>query len=86
MPTQSPTIRVQIEIRRGKRTTFELTAAQERALETVSESGLVSDSVPFATARSMVGKGLLRVRGCQWFITDLGYEVRRRVRAKRAMN
>ena len=83
MPTQSPTIKVQVEIKRGMRRTFELTAAQEHALETVDNMGRVSDAVPFPTARSMVRKGLLAQVGPVWVITSLGYVVRSRVRAKR---
>lgn len=81
MPTRTDTVSV-ILLRGAGRRRFELTRTQVRALETASETGQVSEAIPFATARSMTDKGMLVRRGAHWFMTELGKEVRRRVRAK----
>lgn len=83
MPTRTSTTRIILDRRGDRRRRFELTATQVRALETASEAGRISDAIPFASARSMTDKGLLERRGSEWFVTELGKEVRRRVRAKR---
>ena len=84
MPTTSPTVRVIIKRSRTERVRCEMTVAQVRALETVSPTGRVSASTPFATARSLTRKGLLRAEGSEWFITDLGKQVRAQARGKAA--
>jgi hypothetical protein len=82
MPTQSATLNVQVHTATGRRS-FELTAAKQRALATVTEKGMISIATPYATVQSMVNAGLARVKGTQWYLTELGWMVRRRAAAKR---
>lgn len=85
MPSKkSRTIAVQVNLN-GRRRGFELTTMQQQGLETVNQSGRLSDAIPFATARSMTNKGLMARRGAEWFITSLGKQVRGKIRAKRKM-
>lgn len=82
---KSPTTTVRVaDNKRRQHRRFELTATQVRGLETVLEDGRLSNAIPFHTARSMTNKGLLVQRGPDWFITPLGKQVRRNLRAKQA--
>lgn len=83
MRTRSPVLRVQVTGADRVRRTYELTAAQERALVSVDRDGKVSESVPFETARGLTRRGLLKQQGPHWYITGLGRLVRTRVNAKR---
>lgn len=84
MPNRTPTTRVVRTNKAGRRITYELTQAKVRALQAVTENGRVLDTVPFETARALTRQKLLRQAGPQWFITELGRDIARRVRAKQA--